>query len=92
MKYSKQELQQMEYEQLCSLVQEKVITWSEWIDAQPDLYEGYDEWLAKEGLERKDENALRFIGMVEDDDMLAQIDSKTEENSRIASMARQIMK
>ena len=39
-------------------------TWSEWLDAQPDLYEGYDEWLAKQGLERNNENALLYIHVI----------------------------
>ena len=92
MKYSKQELQQMGYEQLCSLVQEHVITWSEWIDAQPDLYEGYDEWLVKENLERNDENALRYIDMVEEQDMQGQADPTVSANGELAARARRALK
>ena len=43
-------LQNLDYEELCSLVQQGEMTWSEWIDAQPELYEGYDEWLQNQGL------------------------------------------
>lgn len=38
-----------------------MITWSDWIDAQPQSYPGYDEWLESRGLRRSNRNASQFI-------------------------------
>ena len=85
-------LQNLTYEELCSLVQERKITWSEWVDAQPELYDGYDTWLAENNLARNDENAQRFISIIEDEDMLPQVDTTVTEASQTASQVRQGMK
>lgn len=70
--YTKDELQQFSVESLDMLVQQGEITWSEWVDAQPNTYGGYDEWLQSKGLERSDENALAFIRETEEEDMAAE--------------------
>lgn len=84
-------LQNLDYEELCSLVQQGEITWSEWIDAQPELYEGYDEWLQNQGLERNDNNAMRFISMVEEEDMQEQVETAVTEISETAAKARRVI-
>ena len=85
-------LQNLTYEELCSQVEQGTINWSQWIDAQPDLYEGYDEWLEQNSLERNDENAMRFISMVEDQDMQAQTDPTATEAAQTAAAARRATK
>ena len=67
------------------------MTWSEWIDAQPELYEGYDEWLQNQGLERNDNNAMRFISMVEEEDMQEQVEPAVTEISETAAKARRVI-
>lgn len=84
-------LQNLDYEELCSLVQQGEMTWSEWIDAQPELYEGYDEWLQNQGLERNDNNAMRFISMVEEEDMQEQVEPAVTEISETAAKARRVI-
>lgn len=71
--YTTEQLRQMEHDQLMQLVNDKQIDWSQYIDAQPDLYEGYDEWLQSEGRERNNENALFFIHQTEERDMQSQM-------------------
>lgn len=44
----------------------RMITWSDWIDTQPDSYDGYDEWLKSKGLRRNNRNAQQFIREIED--------------------------
>lgn len=73
MNYTTEQLRQMEHDQLMQLVNDKQIDWSQYIDAQPDLYEGYDEWLQHEGRERNNENALFFIHQTEERDMQSQM-------------------
>ena len=84
-------LQNLDYEELCSLVQQGEITWSEWIDAQPELYEGYDEWLQNQSLERNDNNAMRFISMVEEEYMQEQVEPAVTEISETAAKARRVI-
>ena len=84
-------LQNLDYEELCSLVQQGELTWAEWIDAQPELYEGYDEWLQNQGLERNDNNAMRFISMVEEEDMQEQVEPAVTEISETAAKARRVI-
>lgn len=92
MNYSNQQLQEMDYQELCSLVEQNIITWSQWIDAQPDLYEGYDDWLAQQGLERDDTNALMFIHQVEKQDMEGQVSNEMNERLTAIDKARQALK
>lgn len=92
MNYSNQQLQEMDYQELCSLVEQNIITWSQWIDAQPDLYEGYDNWLAQQGLERDDTNALMFIHQVEKQDMEGQVSNEMNERLTAIDKARQALK
>lgn len=73
MNYTTEQLRNMEHEQLMKLVDEKQIDWSQYIDAQPELYEGYDEWLQREGRERNNENALFFMHQTEEADMQSQM-------------------
>lgn len=92
MNYSNQQLQEMDYQELCSLVEQNIITWSQWIDAQPDLYEGYDNWLAQQGLERDDTNALMFIHQVEKQDMEGQVSNEMNERLTMIDKARKALK
>lgn len=92
MNYSNQQLQEMDYQELCSLVEQNIITWSQWIDAQPDLYEGYDNWLAQQGLERDDTNALMFILQVEKQDMEGQVSNEMNERLTMIDKARKALK
>ncbi len=92
MNYSNQQLQEMDYQELCSLVEQNIITWSQWIDAQPDLYEGYDDWLAQQGLERDDTNALMFIHQVEKQDMEGQVSNEMNERLTMIDKARKALK
>ena len=55
-----------EHEELNELVFKRMITWSDWIDAQSESYDGYDEWLKSKGLRRNNRNAKYFINEVED--------------------------
>lgn len=65
-KYTTEELVQFSTDELVEMVQDNEISWSEYIEAQPETYEGYHEWLEQEGLERNDESAHRFISELED--------------------------
>ena len=85
MSYTIEQLRDMEHDQLMRLVDEKQIDWSDYIDAQPDLYEGYAEWLHKQGRERNNENALFFIHQTEDEDMKGQM---TDAMNRILDETR----
>lgn len=91
MNYTRQQLQEMNYEELCSLVQQKMITWSDFIDAQPELYEGYDEWLAEQGLERNNENAMLFIHQVEELDMAGEMSDEMNEVMDVTAKARKVL-
>ena len=91
MNYTKQQLQEMNYEELCSLVQQKMITWSDFIDAQSELYVGYDEWLAEQGLERNNENAMLFIHQVEEEDMASEMSDKMNEVMGVTAKARKVL-
>lgn len=91
MTYTKQQLQVMEYEELCSLVQQKMITWSDFIDAQPELYEGYDEWLQSKGLERNNENAMLFIHQIEEQDMAGGMSDEMNEVMDVTAKARKVL-
>lgn len=55
-----------EHEELCELAHKRMITWSDWIDAQPESYPGYDEWLLAKGMRRNNRNARKFIKEIED--------------------------
>jgi len=48
-------------EELCELAHKRMITWSEWIDAQPEKYPDYSEWLESKGLRRNNRNAREYI-------------------------------
>lgn len=85
MSYTIEQLRDMEHDQLMRLVDEKQIDWSDYTDAQPDLYEGYAEWLQKQGRERNNENALFFIHQTEDEDMKGQM---TDAMNRILDETR----
>lgn len=85
MSYTIEQLRDMEHDQLMRLVDEKQIDWSDYIDAQPDLYEGYAEWLQQQGRERNNENALFFIHQTEDEDMKGQM---TDAMNRILDETR----
>ena len=85
MSYTIEQLRDMEHDQLMRLVDEKQIDWSDYIDAQPDLYEGYAEWLQQHGRERNNENALFFIHQTEDEDMKGQM---TDAMNRILDETR----
>lgn len=85
MSYTIEQLRDMEHDQLMRLVDEKQIDWSDYIDAQPDLYEDYAEWLQKQGRERNNENALFFIHQTEDEDMKGQM---TDAMNRILDETR----
>lgn len=91
MNYTKQQLQEMNYEELCSLVQQKMITWSDFIDAQSELYAGYDEWLAEQGLERNNENAMLFIHQVEEENMANEMSDKMNEVMDVTAKARKVL-
>lgn len=64
--YTLEELKRFSPDELGEMVEEKEISWSEWVEAQPDTYDGYHEWLEKHGLERNDESAHDFIREVEE--------------------------
>lgn len=85
MSYTIEQLRDLEHDQLMRLVDEKQIDWSDYIDAQPDLYEGYAKWLQKQGRERNNENALFFIHQTEDEDMKGQM---TDAMNRILDETR----
>lgn len=91
MTYTKQQLQEMNYEELCSLVQQKMITWSDYIDAQPELYEGYDEWLQSMGLERNNENAMLFIHQIEEQDMAGEMSDEMNEVMDVTAKAKKVL-
>ena len=91
MTYTKEQLKEMEHEELCSLVQQNLISWSDYIDAQPDLYEGYDEWLTMQGLPRCDESAMRFIHEVEEMDMAGQVSDQVNEALDVTAKARRVL-
>lgn len=55
-----------EHEELNELVNHRIITWSDWISAQPECYDGYDEWLISRSLRRNNRNAQQFIKEWED--------------------------
>ena len=55
-----------EHEELNELLNHRMITWSDWIDAQPESYDGYDEWLKEKGLRRNNRNAQLFIKEIEE--------------------------
>ena len=67
--YTKEQLQQMTVEELCELVNQQKISWSEWIDAQPDTYDGYQEWLEENNLKCNEENAVKFIKEIDEEAM-----------------------
>lgn len=91
MTYSLSQLQTMDQQQLCDLLQEKLISWSEYIDAQPDLYEGYDAWLTAQGRERSDESAHLFIAQTESADMLSQTGDALDAALDTCRQARQVL-
>lgn len=91
MNYTKEHLQTLEHEELCSLVQEGKITWSQWMDAQPELFEGYDQWLQQNGLQRNDENAHRYMHMVEEQDMQSQHSDTMNQNIVTLTKARRVL-
>ena len=88
MNYTTEQLRNMEHDQLMQLVDDKQIDWSQYIDAQPELYEGYDEWLQREGRERNNENALFFIHQVEESDMRSQMPDELNDIINEVRMAK----
>jgi len=48
-------------EELCELAHKRMITWSEWIDAQPERYTDYKEWLESLKLRRNNRSARKYI-------------------------------
>lgn len=91
MTYTLSQLQTMDQQQLCDLLQEKLISWSEYIDAQPDLYGGYDAWLSAQGRERSDESAHLFIAQTESADMLSQTGDSLDAALDTCRQARQVL-
>lgn len=70
-----EQLKNLEYSELCTLLEEGVIGWVEWLEAQPDSYQGYEEWLSAEGKVKCDESAMEYIGLVEKEGMDNQMDN-----------------
>lgn len=68
-KYDFEELKRFSPEELNMMVEENEISWSEWVEAQPDTYDGYAGWLQKTGRERNDESARLFIQEIEENMM-----------------------
>lgn len=64
-KYTLDELKGFSHEELIGMLEEHEISWSEWVEAQPDTYGGYADWLEKEGRIRNDESAQLFVHEVE---------------------------
>lgn len=62
-----EELAAMPHETLNRMAVEGEISWSEWIDAQPESYAGYDTWLKMNGYTRTDNAALMYIRKCEQD-------------------------
>lgn len=60
-KMTREELAAMPHETLNRMAVEGKISWSEWIDAQPESYGGYDSWLKTNGYTRSDNAALMYI-------------------------------
>ena len=65
-KYTIEELVLFTPDELNEMVTEQEISMSEWVEAQPDTYGGYAQWLAEKGLERCDASAQLFAIEVED--------------------------
>lgn len=63
--YTTEELKCFSPDELNEMVDENEISWSEWVEAQPDTYDGYHEWLEENGLERNDNSAQQFVREIE---------------------------
>ena len=81
----------MDHNRLCELLQQHLITWSDYIDAQPEIYDGYDGWLTAQGRERCDESAHLFIAQTETADMLSETDSTLDAVLDTCHKARQVL-
>lgn len=66
-KYDLAELQAFSHDELNEMLEAHEISLSEWVEAQPETYDGYSDWLAENGLQRGDQSARLFIHHVEDD-------------------------
>ena len=64
-KYTLDELKRFSHDELMAMLEEREISWSEWVEAQPETYDGYAEWLEREGRTRCDDSAQLFIHEVE---------------------------
>ena len=64
-KYTLDELKQFSHDELIIMLEEREISWSEWVEAQPETYGDYAEWLEREGRTRCDESAQLFVHEVE---------------------------
>lgn len=64
--YTIEELRQFSPDELNVMLEEQQISWSEWVEAQPDTYNGYPEWLKRKDFERNDESAQLFVREIEE--------------------------
>lgn len=62
----KKDLLTMPEEKLNELYEEGKISLSEWLEAQPEKYDGYADWLIRNNKNRDDVSARQFINQVED--------------------------
>ena len=60
-KYYLEKLKGLGQHELNELLDKGVISYSDWVEAQPDTYDGYAEWLERNGYERSDEAAQIFV-------------------------------
>ena len=67
--YTIEELSDLSHEELCDMLTDGVINWSQWVLAQPYSFFGYEEWLEENGLEQSDEAARQFATKCEDEFM-----------------------
>lgn len=90
--YTTEELRRFSSDELNVMVDENEISWSEWVEAQPDTYDGYHEWLEQQGLERNDESARRFIREVEESMMDEEMSIETQQCIDLEQKFRQMTK
>lgn len=90
--YTTEELRRFSSDELNVMVDENEISWSEWVEAQPDTYDGYHEWLEQQRLERNDESARRFIREVEESMMDEAMSIETQQCIDLEQKFRQMTK
>lgn len=61
-------LKDLAYEELCSLFREGGITLLQWIGAQDEMQQAFEEWCSMTGVQPDEENAKAFIREYEDMD------------------------